>query len=80
MGPCDWNRDRLLDYKKEGNYCLHSVGHLDNVKAAYYAHKDNMYLYLRSTCKSQTTPEVYDIWMLVQNTGQIMFGRCTCEA
>lgn len=78
MGPCGWNTERLRNYKTEKGYCL--VGHLDKVKAAYYAQTDQMYFYLRSTCKSQTRPKVYDIWVLVKNTGEIMSGRCTCKA
>lgn len=78
MGPCGWNTEQLRNYKTEKGYCL--VGHLDKVKAAYYAQADQMYFYLRSTCKSQTRPKVYDIWVLVKNTGEIMTGRCTCKA
>lgn len=80
-GPCGWNSEQLSNYKKERSYSLHFDGHISDVKAAYYAHEDNMYFYLRSTCSSQTRSKNYDVWVLFnKNTGNIMVGGCTCKA
>lgn len=79
-GPCGWNSEQLSNYKKERCYSLHLNGHISDVKAAYYAHK-YMYLYLRSTCRSQTSSKNYDVWVLFnKETGKIIVGGCTCKA
>lgn len=76
--PCGWNSEQLLNYKKERSYSLHLNGHISDVKAAYYAHKDN--IYLRSTCRSQTRSKNYDVWVLFnKETGKTMVGGCTCK-
>lgn len=78
---CNWSNERLIRYKENDAYKSKSRIDRNEINAAFYVHKHNMYLYLRSKFNPLPDEEnpPYVVWVLVnKKSGEIMTSGCSC--
>lgn len=81
LARCNWSSEGLIRCNIIAGYRSTSRIDRDDINAAFYVHKHNMYLYLRS--KFNPLPDEknppYVVWVLVnKKSGEIMTSGCSC--
>ena len=79
LNTCQWSEDRLKRYKQDNGYKLYQDNHVSDVQLHKTKHD---FFYVRGTCVPETrqSSDPYITWILVDTTGYIKSGGCTCVA
>lgn len=69
----------VKNYKSDNAYQLYMCGHVSDVRLCQC---DSNYMYVKGSCIPETrqAERPYDSWILLDNTGSIHSGGCTCVA
>ncbi|CAG2254832.1 unnamed protein product [Mytilus edulis] len=80
FSTCQWSDDRLRDYKQHNGYKLYMCKHISDMKL--YKTDTLGYMYVHANCVPETrqSADPYNTWVLMDSTGYLKSGGCTCVA
>lgn len=80
LGTCGWTNDRLKTYKTDNSFQLFQANHVYDVNCCIL--RDGHFIYIRSKCVPETrqSEKPYDTWVLLDKSGSVKSGGCTCVA
>ena len=77
---CGWGEKRLKSYKGDNGYKLFLANHISDVEICSL--QNAPYTYVRANCIPETrqNEDSYRTWILLEKSGGVHSGGCTCVA